>query len=145
MRTSILRASSASPSGSQPSLLCLPAIHSSPLTSRTSLSPGQANRSPSLSPVTGGGSSMRPSLAFTEGGAAARQHNSSFGSFVGFRSSAISETLPDVSQVTAFAAAQQSGYTDKVCVFACMLGLLLAVLWCCCEVLFCCSCTASRS
>jgi len=103
VRTSILRASTASPTSGGPSLLCLPAVNSSPLANRIS----QA-RSPSLSPVqAAGGASVRRSLAVTDSGVQPRA--SAFGSFAGFRSSALSETLPDV-----YALAAQSCYTDKV-------------------------------
>jgi hypothetical protein len=105
VRTSILRASSVSPSGAGPSLLCLPAVHSPPAVARSSMAVGSP-----LSPVSGG-SPLRPSMAMTDGGPQPRS-SSAFGSFVGFRSSAISESLPDMSAAAAVAAA--AAYTDKV-------------------------------
>jgi hypothetical protein len=101
VRTSILRASSVSPPPPGPSLLCLPAIKSS------SPDGGRSSqlRSPSLSPVAGARAS---GLSVTDSGVQQRQ--SAFGSFVGFRASASSETLPDIAAMSA----AQAAYTVKV-------------------------------
>lgn len=105
VRTSMLRASSASPTWPGPSLLCLPAVHSSPV------SPSSQPRSPSAAAVESSPSAARPYLSVTDAGALPR--TSAFGSFSGFRSSAISEALPGALNATATAAAQV-GYTDRV-------------------------------
>lgn len=95
MRTSIIRASSASPTGT--SLLCLPAISGSPRSSQV--------RSPCLLAGTGG-AGRTSGLSVTDSGV--QQRPSGFGSFVAMRPSAFSETLPDIS------AAAAAAYTDKV-------------------------------
>lgn len=95
MRTSIIRASSASPTGT--SLLCLPAISGSPRSSQV--------RSPSLLAGTSG-AGRTSGLSVTDSGV--QQRPSGFGSFVAMRPSAFSETLPDIS------AAAAAAYTDKV-------------------------------